>query len=90
MTDFPVNSDIFQDWDVNRGNYRSGFVLVFFRLVQAARKSQGWNWAAKPLGGMYEVIVIWLLGIELNHPRMGGDHGCGCTTASGSWCIRRP
>lgn len=78
-----MNSEICQDWEVNRGNYRSGFVLAFFRLVQAARKwPEGWRWLALPLAALYEVIVVWLLGIELNHkatvgPRLRLYHGVG-------------
>lgn len=68
---------------MNRGNYRSGFVLAFFRLVQKVRKApESWRWANVPLAALYEVIVVRLLGIELNPktwvgPRLRLYHGVG-------------
>ncbi|MEX1119954.1 MAG: serine acetyltransferase [Terrimicrobiaceae bacterium] len=59
---------IFQDWDANRGNPRSQCVLVMFRMAQCChRLPPGLRWLGWPHLAAYHVIVIWELGIELNH-----------------------
>ncbi len=70
-----MSQGIFQDWDANRGNLRSQFVLAMFRAAQVCHRLPpslrllGW-----PHLAAYHLIVIWLLGIELNHKASIG-HG---------------
>jgi putative colanic acid biosynthesis acetyltransferase WcaB len=59
---------ILQDWDANRGNPRSRFVLAMFRLAQICHRLPPWiRWAGLPHLAAYTLIVIWELGIELNY-----------------------
>lgn len=59
-----MKDGILQDWDANRGNWKSCFVLVFFRAAQALRS---WPGVVRlPVTALYVVLVEWILGIELN------------------------
>ncbi len=63
-----MSQGIFQDWEANRGNPRSQFVLAMFRLAQMChRLPPCLRWLWWPHLAAYHVIVIWELGIELNH-----------------------
>jgi serine acetyltransferase len=70
-------SEIGQDWDANRGNPRSQLVMALFRLVGA---SPG---PLRPVAAaLYQAVVVWGLGIELNHKAAVGAglrifHGVG-------------
>lgn len=74
---------IFQDWCVNQGNYRSQLVLCMFRLAQQFHYLPSrWRWMAYPYFAIYELVVVWILGIELNYkakigPRLRLFHGVG-------------
>ena len=64
---------ILQDWSVNAGNIRSRVVLAGFRLAQKLhRLPRGIRWAVLPYLGLYQLIVYWELGIELNYKAMIG------------------
>jgi putative colanic acid biosynthesis acetyltransferase WcaB len=68
-----MSDGIFQDWSANRGNLRSCFVLVMFRMAQAcARLPAALRWIGWPHLAAYHLIVIWELGIELNHKAIIG------------------
>ncbi len=63
-----MSRGIFQDWEANRGNSRSQFVLAMFRLAQTChRLPPPLRWLGWPHLAAYHVIVIWEFGIELNH-----------------------
>jgi len=70
-----MDSDILQDWEANRGNWKSCFVLALFRTAQLAhRASEPWNILGLPLIALYVVLVEWMMGIELNYKTQIG-HG---------------
>ena len=58
---------IFQDWSVNRSaSIKSSLVLALFRLAQLATRSPRYlAGLASIYGVLYQVLVGWLLGIEL-------------------------
>jgi len=74
---------IFQDWQVNRENRRSQFVLCLLRLAQRLHHlPASWRWVGYPYFAAYEILVVWILGIELNYkarigPRLRLFHGVG-------------
>lgn len=63
-----MSTGIFQDWEANHGNLRSQFVLAMFRAAQRChRLPSALRWLGWPHLAAYQLIVIWELGIELNH-----------------------
>jgi len=74
---------IFQDWRVNQGNRRSQLVLFLLRLAQKLHHlPSSWRWLGYPYFAGYEIVVVWILGIELNYkaqigPRLRLFHGVG-------------
>lgn len=74
---------LFQDWQVNRGNRRSQLVLCLLRLAQRLHHlPSSWRWIGYPYFAVYEIFVVWILGIELNYkarigPRLRLFHGVG-------------
>lgn len=72
---------ILQDWSVNAGNIRSRLILASFRLAQ---KLHRWprvvRWIGMPYLAVYQLVVYWELGVELNYkasigPRLRLYHG---------------
>lgn len=59
-----MKDGILQDWDANRGNWKSGFALVLFRAAQAVRSRPAV--LRLPVTAVYMLLVEWALGIELN------------------------
>lgn len=78
-----MKDGILQDWDANRGNWKSGLSLVLYRLAQAIqRQHTPVRLLGSPLVAVYVIGVEWLLGIELNvKSHIGAGlrlyHGCG-------------
>ena len=63
-----MSAGIFQDWETNRGNARSQFVLAMLRLAQAChRLPRPLRWLGWPHLAAYTLIVEWELGIELSY-----------------------
>lgn len=87
---------LLQDWQANIGtSLKSRFVLVLFRLAQ---RSQNWMFPTKLLRFIYQVIVEWVLGIDLPWdtqigPNLQLQHGVALVvnheTTIGSNCILR-
>ncbi|UBF27326.1 serine acetyltransferase [Kovacikia minuta CCNUW1] len=59
--------DIFQDWDINQDtSFKSRYALSLFRLVQASRTLPNYlAWITLLLRAIYQILVEWILGIEL-------------------------
>ncbi len=58
----------FQDWVANQGNRRSQFVLLLFRIANYVhRLPRATRWIGLPYLAFYELVVIWILGIELSY-----------------------
>ena len=57
-------SDLFQDWQVNRGSGKSQIVLVLFRQVARWHRGPARPWHPI-LTAAYTVLVNWILGVEL-------------------------
>jgi putative colanic acid biosynthesis acetyltransferase WcaB len=75
-----MKDGILQDWDANRGNWKSGFALALFRAAQAVRDQPAL--LRLPVTAVYMLLVEWGLGIELNVKSQIGRglrlyHGCG-------------
>jgi putative colanic acid biosynthesis acetyltransferase WcaB len=60
-------STIVQDWQRNRDtSLKSRLSLCLFRLAQVMSRSPiYWRWLALPCRGFYQILVEWILGIEL-------------------------
>mgnify|MGYP001481519285 CR=1 FL=1 len=59
-----MKDDILQDWEANRGNWKSCLALALFRAAQAVRNRPALiRW---PVTAVYMLLVEWFLGIELN------------------------
>ena len=78
-----MSDGIWQDWSVNPRDLRMKFILGSFRFAQ---KLHRWpkciRWLASPYLFVYQLLVWWELGIELNHkaevgPRLRLHHGYG-------------
>lgn len=59
-----MKDGILQDWEANRGNWKSGLALALFRAAQAVRAQPGI--VRLPVTAVYVLLVEWGLGIELN------------------------
>ena len=75
-----MKDGILQDWDANRGNWKSCLALALYRAAQAVRDQPGL--IRLPVTAVYVLLVEWGLGIELNvKSRIGRGlrlyHGCG-------------
>jgi putative colanic acid biosynthesis acetyltransferase WcaB len=75
-----MKDGILQDWDANRGNWKSCLALALYRAAQAVRGRSGL--IRLPVTAVYVLLVEWGLGIELNvKSRIGRGlrlyHGCG-------------
>jgi len=76
-----MRDGILQDWSANGGNLRSQFVLAAFRFAQKMhRLPRGFRWLGIPYLGLYQLLIYWELGIELNYkaeigPRLRLHHG---------------
>ena len=91
--------NLFPDWEANRGNLKGRVVLVLFRLAQETRAlPEPWWLLGVPYLALYELLVEWVLGIELRYKMQAGPglrlyHGQGLVvhegTAIGSECTLR-
>jgi serine acetyltransferase len=62
-----MNEDILQDWDANRGNWKSCGVLFLYRLAQSIQRQETpLRWLGCPIVLVYVLLVEWGMGIELN------------------------
>lgn len=94
-----MKDGILQDWDANRGNWKSRGVLVLYRLAQEfLRQPAPVRWLGYAVAVVYTLVVEWILGIELNlKSRIGPGlriyHGVGLVlhekTALGHHCVLR-
>ncbi|MFZ4116720.1 MAG: serine O-acetyltransferase [Chthoniobacterales bacterium] len=63
-----MNHSPFQDWSSNRGNPRSQLVLLLFRIAQCFyRLPVRLRWIGFPYFSFYELLVVWIFGIELSY-----------------------
>ncbi|MCE9543703.1 MAG: serine acetyltransferase [Verrucomicrobia bacterium] len=63
-----MSDGILQDWGANSGNLHSRLILVSFRIAQKLhRLPQGVRWLGIPYLGIYQLIAIWLMGIDLSY-----------------------
>lgn len=91
-----MKDGILQDWDANRGNWKSCLALALYRAAQAVRgRPAVLRW---PVTAVYILLVEWGLGIELNvKARIGSGlrlyHGCGLViheaAVVGNHCVLR-
>lgn len=76
-----MSQGILQDWSVNAGNIRSQLMLASFRFAQKLhRLPRGIRWIGMPYLAVYQLLMYWELGIELNYkaevgPRLRLYHG---------------
>lgn len=76
-----MSSDVFQDWKANAGNLRVQLMLGAFRFAQKLHRLPGFlRWMGLPYLGLYQFLMYWELGIELNYkaavgPRLTLHHG---------------
>lgn len=63
-----MSQGILQDWSANRGNIRSRLMLASFRLAQKLHRLPRWiRWMGLPYLAVYQLLMYWELGIELNY-----------------------
>lgn len=94
-----MSESILQDWAANTGNLRSQLLLVLFRLAQKIHRWPGGiRWLGMPYLAIYQLVVYWELGVELNYkatigPRLRLYHGYALVihddAALGSDCVLR-
>jgi putative colanic acid biosynthesis acetyltransferase WcaB len=76
-----MSQGILQDWSVNEGNIRSQLMLASFRFAQKLhRLPRAIRWMGLPYLAVYQLLMYWELGIELNYkaevgPRLRLYHG---------------
>jgi putative colanic acid biosynthesis acetyltransferase WcaB len=94
-----MKGGILQDWEANRGNWKSRSALLLYRAAQAVRQqSPLFRLLGAPVIALYVLYVEWALGIELNlkskiGPGLRLYHGTGLViheaTVLGSNCALR-
>lgn len=63
-----MRQGILQDWSANPGNIRSRLMLASFRFAQKLhRLPRGFRWIGLPYLAVYQLLMYWELGIELNY-----------------------
>lgn len=76
-----MSTGILQDWLSNSGSVRSQLILASFRFAQKLhRLPRSVRWAGLPYLAVYQFLMYWELGIELNYkaeigPRLRFYHG---------------
>lgn len=93
-----TNFNLFQDWNANKGHFKSRLILVLFRLAKLIRSNPisfvlfVWYMV------LYRVLIEWVLNIEINwNVKVGSNfnlkHGHGSvvesTTEFGNNCTLR-
>jgi putative colanic acid biosynthesis acetyltransferase WcaB len=79
-----------RDWDANAGNLKGRVVLILFRLAQEIRAlPEPWWILGAPYLAFYEILVEWVLGIELRYKMKAGPglrlyHGQGLVVHEGT------
>lgn len=62
-----MKGGILQDWEANRGNWKSRSALLLYRAAQTVRsQSPLLRLLGVPVVALYVLYVEWALGIELN------------------------
>jgi len=62
-----MKNAILQDWEANRGNWKSQGALILYRAAQELlREPEPLRWLGYPVAAIYTVLVEWGMGIELN------------------------
>jgi putative colanic acid biosynthesis acetyltransferase WcaB len=62
-----MKAGILQDWEANRGNWKSRSAMLLYRAAQAVRRqSPLLRVLGTPVVALYVLYVEWALGIELN------------------------
>jgi putative colanic acid biosynthesis acetyltransferase WcaB len=62
-----MKGGILQDWEANRGNWKSRSAMLLYRAAQAVRRqSPLLRLLGTPVIALYVLYVEWALGIELN------------------------
>jgi putative colanic acid biosynthesis acetyltransferase WcaB len=62
-----MKGGILQDWEANRGNWKSRSAMLLYRAAQAVRRqSLLFRLLGTPVIALYVLYVEWALGIELN------------------------
>ena len=62
-----MKGGILQDWEANRGNWKSRSALLLYRAAQTVRsQSPLLRLLGAPVVALYVLYVEWALGIELN------------------------
>ena len=62
-----MKGGILQDWEANRGNWKSRSALLLYRAAQTVRSlSPLLRLLGAPVVALYVLYVEWALGIELN------------------------
>lgn len=58
-----------EDIRANRGNTKGSFIVVFFRLANAAGSTTNafWRLAGAVLVFLYKIIINWLLCVDIDH-----------------------
>jgi putative colanic acid biosynthesis acetyltransferase WcaB len=63
-----MSSGILQDWGANPGNLHSRVILLSFRTAQKLHNlPRGVRWVGIPYLGLYQLLTIWVMGIDLNY-----------------------
>jgi len=63
-----MSNNILQDWSANRGDLRSRLILASFRFAQVLhRLPPSLRWIGLPYLAVYQLLMYWELGIELNY-----------------------
>lgn len=76
-----MTGGILQDWSANAGNIRSQLMLASFRFAQKLHHLPcGLRWLGFPYLAVYQLLMYWEMGIELNYksevgPRLRLFHG---------------
>ncbi|MBJ7391686.1 MAG: hypothetical protein JHC85_08975, partial [Chthoniobacterales bacterium] len=69
-----MSQGILQDWSANRGNIRCQLMLSSFRFAQKLHRLPRWfRWIGLPYLAVYQLLMYWELGIELNYKASVGS-----------------
>lgn len=63
-----MSRGILQDWGANPGNLHCRMILLSFRIAQKLHKlPESARWVGIPYLGLYQLLTIWVMGIDLNY-----------------------
>lgn len=76
--------NIFQDWQINKGNFKGRFVMLMYRIASLSNKRKLFRILCLPHVLFYIFFIEWIMGIEI---RYKSTIGCNCKLFHGQGTV---